>query len=75
MIVVPDARSIAAMPIRGEKNQRTINLDVPAPGIRNNHTVPYGADPLIATSLAMNCQATFMESLRDKICQPKAANR
>ena len=75
MIVVPDARFMAAMQIRGREQTTRDKLDVPSPGIGNNHTVPYGTDPLIATSLAMNRQATFMESLRDKTCQPKSANR
>ena len=66
---------MAAMQIRGREETTPDKLDVPAPGIGNNHTVPYGTDPLIASSLAMNCQATFMESLRDRTCQSKAANR
>src|ERR1700747_3271244 len=30
------------------------------------HTAPYGADPIMDGSLAVNCQATIIESLRDK---------
>ncbi|HYZ73582.1 MAG TPA: hypothetical protein VE641_10930, partial [Chthoniobacterales bacterium] len=30
-----------------------------------NHTVPKGTDPLLAPFLAINCQATIIQSLRD----------
>jgi len=31
-----------------------------------DHTAPYGADPIMDRSLAVNCQATIIQSLRDK---------
>jgi hypothetical protein len=32
---------------------------------RPNHTVPNGTDPYLPLTLAMNCQATIVQSLRD----------
>jgi hypothetical protein len=34
--------------------------------LQTDHTVPYGTGPVLRLFLAMNCQATIIQSLRDK---------
>jgi len=42
---------------------------------RPNHTVPYGTVPFLYTFLAINCQASIIYSLRDKIqTEPRRQN-
>jgi len=51
--------------IRGIAACFTVQCNTPS---EPHHTVPYGTDPNSDAFLAMNCQATIIQSLRDKSC-------